>query len=93
MTEWHRSPKQKQYKYVVKPGFTWNPLVGYPRNKDCFCGSLLKFKICCMKIVADVVTIEQEHQIKLALKKGSRIIVRDHETEEHANQVETEDGK
>jgi uncharacterized protein YecA (UPF0149 family) len=30
-----------------KKGFDWNPLLGYPRNQRCFCGSGQKFKYCC----------------------------------------------
>lgn len=33
--------------YLPREGDTWNPLVSYPRNKGCCCGSGEKFKRCC----------------------------------------------
>lgn len=31
-----------------KPGMVWNPLSRFPRNEQCFCGTGLKFKACCI---------------------------------------------
>lgn len=31
-----------------KPGCVWNPLLEYPRNARCVCGSGKKFKSCCL---------------------------------------------
>lgn len=32
--------------YIPKPDFAYNPLRDWPRNDNCFCGSLKKFKRC-----------------------------------------------
>ncbi len=34
---------------VPKKGAAWNPLLKYPRNLPCMCGSGFKFKQCCYK--------------------------------------------
>ena len=34
---------------VPKPGAAFNPLLRYPRNLPCTCGSDFKFKVCCYK--------------------------------------------
>lgn len=38
--------KARRQVYVTKPGFVWNPLLKYPRNELCPCGSGKKFKKC-----------------------------------------------
>lgn len=38
--------KARRQVYVTKPGFVWNPLLRYPRNEPCPCGSGMKFKKC-----------------------------------------------
>lgn len=45
--------KLKNYRYYPKPGNAWNPLKAYPRNHDCFCGSELKAKKCCLPKVQE----------------------------------------
>lgn len=32
---------------IPQGGAAWNPLVSYPRNNPCTCGSGFKFKKCC----------------------------------------------
>lgn len=32
---------------VPAEGGAWNPLLNYPRNLPCLCGSGFKFKVCC----------------------------------------------
>lgn len=44
--------KLKNYRYYPKPGNEWNPLHRYPRNLECFCGSEIKAKKCCLPKVA-----------------------------------------
>jgi hypothetical protein len=43
--------KYRRTGYMLQPGFAWNPLTGYPRNKGCFCGSGVKAKRCCMPYI------------------------------------------
>lgn len=47
-----RKPKYRRRGYRLRPGFDWNPLIGYPRNKGCWCGSGDKAKRCCMPHIA-----------------------------------------
>jgi hypothetical protein len=42
------APERKIHKYRPKQGFKWNPMLKYPRNEKCYCGSGLKFKKCCL---------------------------------------------
>jgi hypothetical protein len=30
------------------PGYTLNPFLKYPRNMECYCGSGVKYKRCCI---------------------------------------------
>lgn len=34
--------------FRLNENFAWNPLLKYPRNKGCFCGSGKKAKACCI---------------------------------------------
>ncbi len=36
----------KQQAFIPKPGHVWSPLIRYPKNAKCFCGSGVKFKRC-----------------------------------------------
>lgn len=40
-----------------------NPLMVYPRNVPCWCGSLKKAKRCCLPSVARICTIEQARAV------------------------------
>lgn len=42
-------------KMIPKPGFVYNPLLKYPRNERCYCGSGVKAKMCCLPKVKRVV--------------------------------------
>ena len=42
---WRRLAKAS---YQLKPGWVWNPLLRFPRNSLCFCGSGIKSKKCCL---------------------------------------------
>lgn len=57
--------------YKLKPGYIWNPVKKFPRNKSCPCGSLKKFKICCLnKIPHAIDTMEFERMLaKLRTEK------------------------
>lgn len=47
---------------VVKPrgeSFVRNPLYRYPRNIDCYCGSHVKFKKCCLQTMPTYVTVRE----------------------------------
>jgi len=39
-------PEKRRWKPLE--GRDWNPLLNYPRNNPCFCGSGKKFKKCCL---------------------------------------------
>lgn len=50
-----RSEKFRARHYRLPDGAKWNPLRKFPVNKECFCGSKIKFKNCCdRKLVAAV---------------------------------------
>lgn len=41
------------------PGWVWNPLLRYPRNRACYCGSGVKFKKCHYSREVRVVQVEK----------------------------------
>ena len=45
-----RDEQKTAGKFVLraKPGFVRNPLLSYPRNNFCLCGSYRKWKKCCL---------------------------------------------
>lgn len=49
--------------YRTPEGGAWNPLVGYPRNKGCFCGSGTKAKRCCLPHVMRCVSVKLATEI------------------------------
>jgi hypothetical protein len=50
--------------YVAPKGAMWNPLLSYPRNNKCWCGSLQKAKHCCMPRASKCVSIGTGEMIK-----------------------------
>ncbi len=46
------------------PGNAWNPLVGFPRNAACFCGSGSKAKRCCLPRVAEFCSSKKAAELK-----------------------------
>ena len=46
--------------YKPRAGQTWNPLLKYPRNESCFCGSGKKAKRCCLLEIEAKPTVSQE---------------------------------
>ena len=83
----------KAMQYSCNPGYVWNPLLKYPRNSDCFCGSHLKFKKCCLSKVKPVVLASEMKGILESLRKGHRIKLVDTEHDPNANGVENEEPK
>lgn len=43
--------KEEEEETRIISSFTRNPLLKYPRNINCFCGSGKKFKVCCFKTI------------------------------------------
>lgn len=66
---------EKRKCYVLLPGFKWNPLLNFPRNEECFCGSGVKHKKCCLSRVEPVVREADVERIVRALKYGGRITI------------------
>jgi len=59
----------KLFKINTEPVLTKNPLLEWPRNFNCVCGSGKKFKKCCLNDLARRVTIEDAIGINLKLEK------------------------
>ena len=53
----------------IAPAMTSNPLLKWPRNFKCVCGSGKKFKVCHLNDLARKVTIEDAIAINLKLDK------------------------
>lgn len=55
-----QNPKKKTGRLCYKPNTGWarNPMADLPRNIECPCGSLKKFKKCCLPLTKSVVTEE-----------------------------------
>lgn len=51
----------------IEPKPVKNPLLEWPRNFKCVCGSGKKFKKCCLNSLARQVTIEDARKIKAKL--------------------------
>lgn len=51
-----------------KPGYMWNPLLGYPPNIHCWCGKLKKAKMCCLPRVNKAVPIGVGEKLKEYMK-------------------------
>lgn len=54
----------KQQAFIPKPGHVWSPLLRYPRNAKCFCGSGKKFKTCHQGNMKMAVTPEEAKHLK-----------------------------
>jgi hypothetical protein len=76
--------------YRPHEGNVWNPLLGYPRNDECFCRSGKKAKKCCLPNVHEVVTEQQALDIKRTLARGGKIILTDSEDDPNKNDVEVQ---
>lgn len=59
--------------YTPKPGYRWNPMLNYPRNAGCPCGSGKKFKKCHIGQVPPVIPTPEkleEEAAKLRAKEA-----------------------
>lgn len=61
--------------YVPKPGHAWNPLLKFPRNNPCPCGSGKKFKKCCVNNVP--VTLPEKDAAHLRAGGQFRVVTDD----------------
>ncbi len=50
--------------YKPKEGYVHNPLLKYPRNSTCFCGSEKKFKKCHLRSLSGTVSKDDEKELK-----------------------------
>jgi uncharacterized protein YchJ len=55
---------RSKVKMIPKPGFVYNPLLKYPRNSPCYCGSHVKAKICCLPKTKRAVPAEAASLLK-----------------------------
>lgn len=57
-TKLDKKHAKKQRVMVPNPGWTHNPLLRLPRNKECPCRSGKKFKVCCQRTLPRLVTVQ-----------------------------------
>lgn len=73
LTRWYWKIKRFFYKNTVQadiaPAMVSNPLLKWPRNFNCVCGSTKKFKKCCLNTLAPQVTIKDANMINKKLEK------------------------
>jgi len=55
-------------RFRLMPGSVWNPILKYPRNHICFCGSRIKFKDCHLEKTPKTVPSHLERTIKIRIK-------------------------
>lgn len=53
---------------IIRKGWVWNPMTNYPRNVECWCGSKIKAKKCCLPNLSPIVTKRDAEKIREALK-------------------------
>jgi hypothetical protein len=51
------------------PGYELNPFLKYPRNMNCYCGSGLKYKRCCISTDPLAIPKEAADQARALIKK------------------------
>jgi hypothetical protein len=56
--------------YALKPGYSWNPLLSYPRNHPCFCMSGRKFKQCHLKNILPVCSLIDLPKLRSAVERA-----------------------
>lgn len=54
----------KRQKFIPKDGHVWSPLLRYPKNAKCFCGSGKKFKACHKDNMKMAVLPDEAKQLK-----------------------------
>ncbi len=80
-------------RYALKPGFAWNPLADYERNKACFCGSMKKFKKCCWSTTSPTIPEKYLKPVQEALRVGRKIKIIPNPEEPTANEIVNEEVK
>lgn len=71
---------------AIKGSFVWNPLLKYPRNYRCYCGSDYNFKMCCLHRTPEVCSPREAFANKWAVKWAEKL-----QAEERGNNVELQD--
>lgn len=56
--------QRKKMALVPRPGLVWSPLLRYPKNAKCFCGSGIKFKKCHDGRIKMAVMPDEAEQLK-----------------------------
>jgi hypothetical protein len=57
------------------PGFTYNPLLKFPRNSPCPCRSGKKFKQCCLTRIPQIVKVEDAKSFKEQMSRPNLTFV------------------
>lgn len=57
----------KHYAKKLLDGNKWNPLLKYPRNEPCYCGSNKKFKKCCLENTSLVIPDQDFESVAAAV--------------------------
>ena len=81
--------------YRLNAGNVWSPLVKYPRNNPCFCGSGMKHKKCCQPHVSPYLSAKEAASIQRnweAILSGEHLIKLVDETSKSVND-ETSDAQ
>lgn len=62
--------EKNSHKHKKRPvdGAKWNPLLKYPRNESCYCGSNLKFKKCCLRLETQAISHDYANEAKALVK-------------------------
>jgi hypothetical protein len=63
-----KTPKPENLFLMLETGNEWNPMLGYPRNHYCPCGSQKKFKKCCSDKIPMAVTKEYAEKYSIIVK-------------------------
>lgn len=65
----NRVDKNAPTAWRLKEGYAHNPLLKFPRNAKCFCGSGLKFKKCHLAGLSRACTKAQAKEAEAAMKR------------------------
>ena len=63
------------------PGFTYNPLLKFPRNSPCPCRSGKKFKQCCLTRIPQIVKVEDAKSFEEQMSRPNLTFVTDENRE------------
>jgi hypothetical protein len=67
--------KRSKMAWKPGPGFTWNPLLKLPRNRQCPCLSGKKFKACCLDTLPRVVTEKDARRYAVQMAKPDLVFL------------------